>query len=166
MAPIFSLRMAARALDIVLELSRRFSVMQPSFFYYDGNIIIILLYSPFAGQFKAIHYGMNIYCVDGLSSKDTTPNLLTVNLTDFDGYNFYHICYGQEEINNMTCFNFSGKSESFTTFAYSVQNPDDAPTAFCNSERKLLWSLYVPIEGTGTLAIYLWLGLSRSYLHE
>lgn len=76
--------------------------------------------------------------------------LLTVNLTDTEVYNFYKVCYGQEEINNMTCFNFSGKSESFTIFAYRVQKPEDAATAFCSFERKLLWSLYVPVEGIST----------------
>ncbi|CAI8041662.1 hypothetical protein GBAR_LOCUS23134 [Geodia barretti] len=64
-----------------------------------------------------------IYRVSGL--KAFTPDLFTVNLTEIQVNNNDGTlaCYNQTDCENMTCFDFSGK------------------------KRKLLWSIYVPIQG-------------------
>ena len=62
------------------------------------------------------------------------------------GYTFRKFCFNQTTYDNMTCFNFSGISESFTIFGYLNHQGYDN-TANCALQRTLLWRLYIPIEG-------------------
>ena len=87
----------------------------------------------------------NIYCTHGLNSLPN-PNLITYKMNETVGYTFRKIYFNQKTYDNMTCFNFSGISESFTIFGYLTQHDDDN-TANCTLQRALLWRLYIPIEG-------------------